>query len=669
MFVQVVVVYFQLSNGPAQLIITWQRVFQRVDSTPFSDAHRDFEMSWDRVIQDSDEDEPFGEDEIPTTADKIEAHEPPRHLDARDHPANQHTTNVVEHIDPPEPQLGVDFDQFLQSQDISQTAITYSQQKREERWIPSTANGGESVGTCVCSDEPIATLSSDVPSESWPILTQIGTAAMMTEIGLAQQRLFDDDAPHTGHGHSMSTTYPSGVSEPCSFPMHYDQQGHNDSYTYARPFTNVSHEATQLIAPPPAKGHEYSTPAASTHTDSPVEKSDQMTTAATSVHPNEVPQVNPHKPAQRNKTMHSEWNSPHDTEPNSSVRSPQLNRSKSDHGQVGPMSPQHSPASTQDELSMPAVTVQIAPFDMTPAKKRGRPKKQSLPQNDEDDELAITQNHESLQAEAEKRRPGRLSESENLVETKTVQEPEGASSHGSSAVNVANGSKAVDLGFPRTEESEQPAQQEKPEPRKKRVRRSKTAPDALQQPSKLSEVDDVIWVESRPLEDASNKANSTKENRDTSKILGQISSETQPVPNELVETPAPAPKKRGRKRKMIAEETAKTPSVPKDLQPESKSEDPVISEATEQHTPISNSPEGDQKESTTLVKEPEPESESTPQPDQPIKQSAAESLPQTPQVQKPRKAHSPISSTSKVPYRVGLSKRARIAPLLKVVRK
>lgn len=31
--------------------------------------------------------------------------------------------------------------------------------------------------------------------------------------------------------------------------------------------------------------------------------------------------------------------------------------------------------------------------------------------------------------------------------------------------------------------------------------------------------------------------------------------------------------------------------------------------------------------------------------------------------------HSPIASTSKVPYRVGLSRRAQIAPLLKVIRK
>lgn len=111
-------------------------------------AHRDFKMSWDRVIQDSDEDETFLEDEAPTSIASIQDQEPPSDHEPRDHPADQHTTNhVSEQIYAPEHQLSVDFDQYLQSQDMPHTSITASQQKREEMWIPPTGDGGESIGT------------------------------------------------------------------------------------------------------------------------------------------------------------------------------------------------------------------------------------------------------------------------------------------------------------------------------------------------------------------------------------------------------------------------------------------------------------------------------------------------------------------------------------------
>jgi hypothetical protein len=45
------------------------------------------------------------------------------------------------------PQLNVNFDEFLQSQDRNHAMISSSQQRHEERWIPSTGEGGsESVG-------------------------------------------------------------------------------------------------------------------------------------------------------------------------------------------------------------------------------------------------------------------------------------------------------------------------------------------------------------------------------------------------------------------------------------------------------------------------------------------------------------------------------------------
>lgn len=121
-------------------------------------AHRDLKMSWDRVIQDSDEDEPFIEDEGPTSIAPVQDQEPPPNHEPRDHPADQHTaTQVSEQVYAPEYQLSVDFDQYLQSQDMSHASITASQQKREEMWIPPTGDGGESIGTLVHSYVPIAT--------------------------------------------------------------------------------------------------------------------------------------------------------------------------------------------------------------------------------------------------------------------------------------------------------------------------------------------------------------------------------------------------------------------------------------------------------------------------------------------------------------------------------
>lgn len=108
-------------------------------------------MSWDRVIQDSDEDEPLGDDGVnaPASIETLQGHESPKqqlldnlghHVDEQqaNYPIEQRAAKEVG----TEPDLGVNFDQFLQSQDMSQSAATLSQQRREERWIPSTGDGG-----------------------------------------------------------------------------------------------------------------------------------------------------------------------------------------------------------------------------------------------------------------------------------------------------------------------------------------------------------------------------------------------------------------------------------------------------------------------------------------------------------------------------------------------
>lgn len=88
-------------------------------------------MTWDRVIQDSDDEEPLVEDDFSTS---IAGH----------HPIGEQTT--VQNANP-EPQLSVDFDDFLQSPDMVQPALSSSQQRREERWISWTSgSGGGSIG-------------------------------------------------------------------------------------------------------------------------------------------------------------------------------------------------------------------------------------------------------------------------------------------------------------------------------------------------------------------------------------------------------------------------------------------------------------------------------------------------------------------------------------------
>lgn len=101
------------------------------------------------MIQDSDEDEPLVEEEVLTSIDPPNGHE--SHVQEHHDPgADQQTHYPIEHHDASaELQLNVNFDQFLQSQENIQANLNSSQQRREERWIPSTGEGGGgSIGAC-----------------------------------------------------------------------------------------------------------------------------------------------------------------------------------------------------------------------------------------------------------------------------------------------------------------------------------------------------------------------------------------------------------------------------------------------------------------------------------------------------------------------------------------
>ncbi|KAJ5690703.1 hypothetical protein N7462_005095 [Penicillium macrosclerotiorum] len=610
-------------------------------------------MSRDRVIQDSDDEEIFIEEEAPSPAGAQTEHESPKRQlhDQLDYHVTEHQANYpIEHsaatdIDH-EPQLGINFDKFLQSQDMSQNETTLSQQRREERWIPSTNEGGNgSIG------------------------------AMMTEIGLAQRRLLDDDASTAGPLlPSTATAYPSEISQPCSFPTtstygyHLEAATVIDNFAYTRPAHDAPNEPTQIIAPLQANACGYSTPATSNNIEPPGDAAvEQAIRFSTSLQPVDGVYVSQPKKGPRSKSMQSTTWSPHDTEPMSSNLSTGISRSKSDNASSSLMSPRHSPQSTHDELSLPAVAVEVSTL-----KKRGRPKKQFLPEDDEEDELAILQESVSEPVKfPEKRRSGRPPKEPGTVISKgdSTGSPENGSLTGNNQVNDET-KKGLMVVLPvalgansrkNTSIAEGPEAAEKA-PRKKKVKRSKTASVVLDKPREPDVGDDVIWVDTEPLSVEANNTQATP---------------TIPVvePSEVS-----LPKKRGRKRKKTTEElAAEAEPKPGERQQTVEAETSISYNTIAADDPASATTDP-QREDTVPI-------ESTDQSLQPADTSsniiASEAVPQTPQradgkgndpapSKGPHKGpakHSPISSTSKVPYRVGLSKRARIAPLLKVVRK
>ncbi|OKP11969.1 hypothetical protein PENSUB_2521 [Penicillium subrubescens] len=497
----------------------------------------------------------------------------------------------------------------------------------------------------------------------------------MTEIGHAQRRLLDDDPYSTGqHLPSTITPYPSEISQPGSFPSipnyPYQQVDEvaNDNYTYTRPVVEDSYEVTQLVAPAHANGYEYSTPATSNNVESPSDPNDRAATFSTSVQLNDGVYANhPPKTVQRSRSMQSQPWSPHDTEPLSSVVSPGLSRSKSDNARSGLMSPQHSEGSAHDELALPMVAPTTAADASTVLKKRGQPKKQSLPEDDEEDELAAPRNYfnyEFSKAGHKTRRepsPKKQAVEMDVIEINDdVDEPptnEARPHHvpglmvvlpvafdGKSKRNDASGSKEAEKATTKAP--------------KKKVKRSKTASAVLDKSNRADVDDDVTWLDSNPLEVAETK---TTEKTDEPQ-------RAQDAPVEEV----PGPKKRGRKRKKTAEAA---PVVDKQQQPpETENAASHNAPPTEEYTDPIPEPLDETTDPTKETPQPSKQQESTPTPDlppqTPHRPEGKENDPATAEgSHKGPTKHSPILSTTKVPYRVGLSKRARIAPLLKIVRK
>ena len=504
----------------------------------------------------------------------------------------------------------------------------------------------------------------------------IFTGATITEIGIAQQRLFDDDTSNVGQPlPSTATFYPSEISQPGPFPtmqtFQYQQVAdpNGKSFEFAKIPHNALYEPTQLLhQQPPVPG--FSTPAASKNVDSPQDASEFSPSAQLAEN---LGENLPQKPAYQTKSIQSAIFSPHDTEPFSSVTSPHEDKSKNESATSGMISPQKSPGSTHDELAMPSVAVAIP----SAKKKRGRPKKQ--PQyEDEDDELALGQDLDADPAAkpVDKRRPGRPRKSTGPSVTDD-------SSGETTASEIPAGKQLIVkllIPPPATDKIDsndgiKKQKEPKKEPKKKKTKRAK----AVEEAGATGTDDDVMWVDPKPIEavEANHEHETPKSGAEPS-----IPSETllpHPVTSTNDKTEAnqpaekPAPKKRGRKRKKADEvlKDASPAQVDKNAETIATLSATETGENTAEDTAgdISDinagkddmdTAKGDQENQVPIASDKGDTSKA--QPDKP---------PQTPSasLQKGSAKPSPMSSTGKVPYRVGLSKRARIAPLLKIVRK
>ncbi|CAG7953609.1 unnamed protein product [Penicillium olsonii] len=613
-------------------------------------------MSWDRVIQDSDEDEPIEGDTVPSVVAPNQHFEPVMQQHHDHIPAEPTTYNASEHGSAPGenqlPQFNVNFDDFLQSQERHNAAQSSSQQRREERWIPSTEGASGSAD----------------PS-----------GAMMHEIEDAQRRLLDDNASSAGQQlPSVGASFSAESIQSAPFPTipssHSYQMGPPDGehFPYYQAPYSASINGYQALPPKQAGVYDPYQP---------------NTTNLNAPHPNDVPYqptapwteyqqagLNPPQVILNPRSQQSFPHSPHDTEPMSSVASMQATGSKPSTIGINLISPQQSQTSAQDELALPVAQPIAQPPTTTeapaPKKKRGRPKKQAVPVNDEDDELANSRDHEFKTLGVN----GAIDPSDSEYST----ENDTPASSG-----VSDETDEEDTGTAKA------GKKESQDSKKKKPKKAKSAAA----PAPDSGADDVIWIDTQPIDPPPVIENNQDQEPEPTKY---DTSSTIPAthPSEPLQTvqPAitaapeqttqladekPAPKKRGRKRKQPIEQEAPKPAdtpepVKADTQPPDPKPAAVVSKSPTP-VPVTNA------QPDTPAQELSVATVTAPASAPPTTTSAAE--PQTPSkpdagsVNTPKNTgngparHSPISARGGVPYRVGLSKRARIAPLLKIVRK
>lgn len=523
---------------------------------------------------------------------------------------------------------------------------------------------------------------------------------MITEIGLAQQRLFDDEQ-HAQNAH-----------QPPIFPEPEPVQDQNTETAALAELVETQELPTASVQDPgPRPEAQQMNPSddwsqsvsynffdSSSHTPSgQLNRADLFRDSATTA---QTEPMRSFELRRWNSLMQAETSSPHDTEPFSSVISPKAARAKSDNATSNPLQPS---SASVDELSIPATT------EMPKVEKRGRKKKQPVPANDEDDELAYPESRESQPVKPEKRKPGRPPKNAKVLDETNdsgpvgIAHPAGVASDENQGTDFDQNTEPHDAGgqdahegivdgptnddqskvapVPEFEQNNQDILEPTKQPKKKKLKRGKTTSVTQTKSHQPDVEDDVIWIDERPIP-ADKEASATSKHNETS--------------HDSTAEKAPAPKKRGRKRKktsdQLAEETAAAPAPEPDEQeaasinennppPQDRPQDEAgVSVVLQNRDPPPQTPEitntiddgGEQDQPLFDESEDHKELSSKPSENSSVDRHPGTPEkhidPQTPASKGPGK-HSPISSTSKVPYRVGLSKKARIAPLLKIIKR
>lgn len=615
----------------------------------------------------------------------------------------------------------------------------------------------------------------------------------MSEIGLAQRRLFDDDAGYTeqqipptaqlpesetlgqmyfGDGQrdnevgvecNNDISYPEGYPEEYSAQVQVPEQSDipSDLYQDGDGYENGL-DQRQLVDN--TNGHYHDQPPhtrisvssyghVGSSTSYNVFDSFKGSTGVDSENPIAMPhetiQTEPlHTTPNRSKSMQPMLDSPHDTEPLSSLVSSNVGRSKSDNIGQQSASLERSSANAPDGLSA-SVAIEIPVVQ----EERDREKKPLNIEDEEDEELAAPKDHKSVyEDKPAKRKPGRPRSNVQFTDEDNSNGPN--ENHEQVDMNApplesnevkpaedqntqpeADEIQLVEVSIPKkpaepskddsTPEREQTrfAEPTKPtkttkEPRKKKLRRGKTTSVTVKKTYEPDVEDDVIWVDEgqRPsISDFQQDHEPTSIPTPDSIPVVDEERDSKPAPvveipnpppasvpegdGDIQPGPVPAPKKRGRKRKKTseqqpAEETSAETNGYTSAQPEPNNTISVVLDEPNHSDNVPDNSADNQGQEQPPAPNPEPEPTSA-SPETPKKQHPTpdHSNQQQPSHQdtttKPHNndndndntnattnnrnkgpdKHSPIGGTSKVPYRVGLSRRARIAPLLKIVKR
>lgn len=567
---------------------------------------------------------------------------------------------------------------------------------------------------------------------------------MVSEIGLAQKRLLDDEASDAKR--RLSMPLPSTASFSNGTIQQADSGGLNSKshgFEYPGEYAHFPPPASevQVALPYPHQPRlvEIANPRRpnTDNDDADLETSYNIfdTSLNGTVGPNTntlpsyetIPTEAPYRMPNRSKSMQATSFSPHDTEPFSSLN---VGRSKSDNNahqyQDPPQEQFSADANSPDELSAP-VAVEI-PMVQQP-KKRARKIKQTQPEDDEDDELAAPSENKGLgennnNTKPRKKNMGHQSMDDQAeIEPKAYQEPDSNAQHTTDSFGEDNFqtphpendlNQLVSINIPqsqvhpaelepaREQERTHPAESETPNPKssrsknqrskKKKIKRGKTTSVTVKRTHEPDVEGDVIWIDEReppsnPDPDHDRRSIQEHSIPTPDSISITVDEHVEPQTSQtMIEIPnfvpegqgqddqEPAqPKKRGQKRKKTSEQipAQQEPEPQAQPQADAPADRPLPPNAGEDSTPYpaSPGPKTPKKQPNTHPDIIGTNGDNNDNDNDNDNNNDNDNDNETISKKKAPMKHSPIAGTSKVPYRVGLSRRARIAPLLKIIRR